>query len=33
MSETAIRKFAFDTVFEDGGRVINPPRPKKSFTP
>jgi flagellar assembly protein FliH len=29
----AIRKFSFDTVFEDNGRVITPLRPKKSFTP
>jgi len=29
----AIRKFAFDTVFEDNGRVIAPLRPKKAFTP
>jgi flagellar assembly protein FliH len=27
------RKFSFDTVFEDNGRVIAPMRPKKSFTP
>jgi len=27
------RKFYFDTVFEDNGRVIAPMRPKKSFTP
>jgi flagellar assembly protein FliH len=33
MTETAVRKFAFDTVFEDNGRVIAPARPKKSFTP
>jgi flagellar assembly protein FliH len=33
MTETAVRKFAFDTVFEDTGRVIAPARPKKSFTP
>lgn len=29
----ALRKFSFDTVFEDNGRVIAPARPKKSFTP
>lgn len=29
----AIRKFSFDTVFEDNGRVIAPLRPKKTFTP
>jgi flagellar assembly protein FliH len=28
----AVRKFSFDTVFEDNGRVIAPARPKKSFT-
>jgi flagellar assembly protein FliH len=33
MNETAVRKFSFDTVFEDNGRVIAPPRPKKVFTP
>jgi flagellar assembly protein FliH len=33
MNETAVRKFSFDTVFEDNGRVIAPVRPKKSFTP
>ena len=27
------RKFSFDTVFEDNGRVIAPVRPKKVFTP
>lgn len=31
MSE-ALQKFAFDTVFEDNGRVIAPLRPKKNFT-
>ncbi|HEY4029455.1 MAG TPA: flagellar assembly protein FliH [Caulobacteraceae bacterium] len=29
----AVRKFSFDTVFEDNGRVITPARPKKTFTP
>ena len=33
MNDTAVRKFSFDTVFEDNGRVIAPVRPKKSFTP
>jgi hypothetical protein len=33
MSDGVIRKFSFDTVFEDNGRVITPPRPKKTFTP
>ena len=33
MTDTAVRKFSFDTVFEDNGRVIAPARPKKSFTP
>lgn len=33
MNETAVRKFAFDTVFEDNGRVLAPARPKKAFTP
>jgi flagellar assembly protein FliH len=28
-----VRKFSFDTVFEDNGRVITPARPKKTFTP
>jgi len=32
MNEVAVRKFSFDTVFEDNGRVIVPARPKKSFT-
>jgi flagellar assembly protein FliH len=32
-SGAAVRKFSFDTVFEDNGRVIAPARPKKSFTP
>jgi flagellar assembly protein FliH len=32
-SAAAVRKFSFDTVFEDNGRVIAPARPKKSFTP
>jgi flagellar assembly protein FliH len=31
MSEP-LQKFAFDTVFEDNGRVIAPIRPKKTFT-
>jgi flagellar assembly protein FliH len=30
---TTARKFSFDTVFEDNGRVIAPIRPKKVFTP
>jgi flagellar assembly protein FliH len=30
---TSARKFSFDTVFEDNGRVIAPQRPKKSYTP
>ena len=29
---TAARRFSFDTVFEDNGRVIAPARPKKTFT-
>jgi len=29
---TAYQKFGFDTVFEPDGRVIAPPRPKKTFT-
>jgi flagellar assembly protein FliH len=29
----ALQRFSFDTVFEDNGRVIQPIRPKKSFTP
>jgi flagellar assembly protein FliH len=33
MSDTTARKFSFDTVFEDNGRVIAPVRPKKVFTP
>jgi len=33
MSDSPVRKFSFDTVFEDNGRVIAPARPKKSFTP
>ena len=32
-SPDVLRKFSFDTVFEDNGRVIAPLRPKKSFTP
>ena len=31
--DAAVRKFSFDTVFEDNGRVIAAARPKKSFTP
>jgi flagellar assembly protein FliH len=31
--DSAVRKFSFDTVFEDNGRVIAPLRPKKVFTP
>ena len=29
----APRKFGFDTVFQDNGRVIRPVQPKKAFTP
>ncbi len=28
-----LKRFSFDTVFEDNGRVITPLRPKKVFTP
>jgi flagellar assembly protein FliH len=30
---TGLKKFSFDTVFEDDGRVIAPVRPQKSFSP
>lgn len=34
MIDTPPRKFGFDTVFDDRGRVAyEPPKPKKSFTP
>jgi flagellar assembly protein FliH len=33
MTEPALQRFSFDTVFQDDGRVIAPPRPKKAFTP
>ncbi len=32
MTDTALQRFSFDTVFEDDGRVIAPVRPKKAFT-
>jgi flagellar assembly protein FliH len=32
MSDPAVQKFTFDTVFEESGRVIAPVRPKKVFT-
>jgi flagellar assembly protein FliH len=33
MTGAAPRKFDFDTVFDDGGGVYQPPRAKRSFTP
>ena len=33
MTEPTLQRFSFDTVFQDDGQVIAPPRPKKAFTP
>ena len=33
MTQAALQRFSFDTVFETDGRVIAPPRPKKVFSP